>query len=585
MLIQRTAPAVRKVDLARADVELSLSHSARMSRIVPLPELDVIEIDIPDGDTFTAMISVPLGAAVGYWHPDAMRDRTIQPDWAGEATTSLIRSAPLGILYDSTGRSLLAFGLDRLVGEVSLSFGVDEEEKRFVVVLQIEEGVDRVSVSLVRGALAISDAIRRITAWMDRTVGMAPLAIPEFSTHPVYSTWYAHGQAISQELLEGEGALAVDLGMRTIIIDDGWQRFGTGRFYSGCGDWIPDDEKFPGFREHVQTLKSMGLRVVLWVAPLLIGARSESFAQLSSLAPATNAFLECNVLDPRRADVRQHMVDACLRLMVDFDLDGLKIDFLDEAMIYAGTLAVEADENDVGIAMSRFLGQLRSALDQAGFREPLIEFRQPYVSPAITPSANVLRAADCPADAVLNRTGIADARLISAHQVVHSDPVVWDPTGGVHAVATQMMGAFFGVPQISVRLRALPTGQRESLKQFLARWSSLREVILLGRFTTESPHLFFPQLRTELDEHLVVGLYERGVIDVDPSRSKTIVVLNGSSRGDIVLDFAGDTVSRLRIGTSGPAGGDHGDHELEAAPGLLRVDVPAGGIAVIEIRP
>ena len=67
------------------------------------------------------------------------------------------------------------------------------------------------------------------------------------------------------------------LGCGSIFIDDGWQQYGSGRGYSGCGDWVPDPVKFPDMRATVRRFQDAGVGVVLWIAPLLLGEKAHVF--------------------------------------------------------------------------------------------------------------------------------------------------------------------------------------------------------------------------------------------------------------------------------------------------------------------
>ncbi|MCZ0982417.1 hypothetical protein O1L60_35600 [Streptomyces diastatochromogenes] len=84
------------------------------------------------------------------------------------------------------------------------------------------------------------------------------------------------------------------------------------------------------------------------------------------------------------------MIELCVSLVDAYGLDGLKLDFLDEAAVYAGDGA-----GDVGRAMAGLLAELRRALEavRPGL---LLELRQPYTGPGMAPFGNMLRSVDCP---------------------------------------------------------------------------------------------------------------------------------------------------------------------------------------------
>lgn len=153
-------------------------------------------------------------------------------------------------------------------------------------------------------------------------------------------------------------------------------------------------------------------------------------------------------------------------------------------MVYRGT-PTDGDLSDIGIAMQQLLQQVRDRLDQAGHPQVVFEFRQPYVSPAIARYGQILRANDCPGDAVTNRRSVIDARLLSVGQTVHSDPMMWGVHGGADAVAQQLYAGWFSVPQISMRLTELPGEQAAALRGLLQLWRDHREVILDGVLHTQ----------------------------------------------------------------------------------------------------
>ena len=156
---------------------------------------------------------------------------------------------------------------------------------------------------------------------------------------------------MNAEVIESEAALAVPMGCGTVFIDDGWQQLAVGRGYQACGDWVPDTDKFPDLLAHIRRARALRAGVVLWVAPLLRGTDSDAYADLAEYATLRRTPTDCFILDPRHRTVREHLADVCLRLVTDYGVDGLKIEFLDLAMRYQGTPAA-GDILDVGEAMA-----------------------------------------------------------------------------------------------------------------------------------------------------------------------------------------------------------------------------------------
>ncbi|GAA2103490.1 hypothetical protein GCM10009841_20650 [Microlunatus panaciterrae] len=539
----------------------------------------VVELLVtPATNGVVVRMELVLDRAVGYWHAGQGASRTLAADWSGKATTSLVNDVPAGCLYDAAGRALLGWAADELVAEVDVAYGVSEERKNFA--LEVTTRDDRPLRLLLTSAGSLTETLRRLAAWMESVRPVAALPSPATAKEPVYSTWYTFTQDINADLVEAEATLAAQLGYGSVFIDDGWQLEAHGRGYAGCGDWLPDPAKFADFAGHVERLHELGLKVVVWIAPVLLGERSTAFAAWSRFAPSADFASRCRVLDPRFPEVREHLASTCLRLVEDYGIDGLKIDFLEQAMVYQGQPA-EGDMQDVGVAMQTMLGQIRDRLAQAGHAETMIEFRQPYVSPAIASYGNILRAGDCPADAVVNRRSTLDARLLATGQVIHADPMMWSPAGGPAAVAQQLYGGWFAVPQISMRLEHLSTDQSTALAAGLALWRRLRPVLLEGTLSVEAAELGYPLVRSSLGDQHVVGVYAHLVVDLTPLGTGQVTVINATPADRLVLRIG---AAGARVASTVDVLGDHNDLDRDLAPGVVDLEVPPFGAVEITLH-
>lgn len=320
--------------------------------------------------------------------------------------------------------------------------------------------------------------------------------------------------------------------------------------------------------------------MVLWIAPLLLGPEADAFPELSRFAPATVDHLGCHVLDPRHLEVREHLADTCVRLVVDYDLDGLKIDFLEQAMAYRGTPS-SGDQEDVGEAMRSMLALIRRRLDDAGHGDAAVEFRQPYVSPAIAAYGQILRASDCPADAVVNRRSTVDARLLGVGQVVHGDMLMWGPTGGSEAVAQQLYACWFAVPQISMLLAELSREQSAAVAGLLDLWQRQTPVVLDGTLAVHGSERAYDLVRAERPDlgRSVVGRYAPVVVDVTDDGELTI--LNATATGSVVIKVhPGRSVLDGEVRS--PAAAIVGSVE-PLGSGLHELEVPAYGSVTLAV--
>ena len=503
---------------------------------------NLVELTASASDRRPALrLEVDLADAVGYWEPGGRSQRLLPPDWAGPRITSLVQSAPVGALYNATGRVLLGWAAGEAVSELEITYGVSEERKSFLVQLQPTQPLAGDLTVVLDGSRAdLVGTVRRLCRWTSDQCRGEPLVPPPVARRPVYSTWYTFAQDITADLVSSEASLAAGLGCGSVFIDDGWQRHGHGRGYQGCGDWLPDLAKFPDLAATVDSLHDTGSAVALWIAPLLLGLGSDVYDRLRPFAPHDAHPLRCRVLDPRHDEVRRFAVETCLRLVEDYHVDLLKIDFLDQAMVYGATPGDGGDQVDIGHAMAELLADLRRSLAEAGRATVAFEFRQPYVSPAVARYGQVLRAADCPGDSIRNRISTIDARLVSVGQVAHSDPMMWGPEGGAAAVAQQLYAGWFGVPQISMRLSALSSEQRTALNGLLALWSDHAAVALDGELEVQGAEQGYHLIQaTRVDlRRTVIARYAPLVVDLPVQTGHVTTVLNATPDPRLVVRSA-----------------------------------------------
>lgn len=557
------------------------------------------------GSSATVALTWPLVDARLFWRVGMRPFGPAQPvDWEGLTQVSLVNSAPMGCLLDAADRNVMAFAYSHATDEIGMRYGVDEEHATFTVVLEIARVPACSRLRLTDRNIAAADVIHTLNLWMGADVAYFPMS--SGAVEPVFSTWYAYLQNIDDVELRMQAAGIRELGCRSVFIDDGWQAFGHGRGYAGCGDWVPDGVKFPDMAVTVGALRDEGLRTVLWIAPLLLGERSHAFERMERYAPLPmdgKPECGCRILDPRRAAVRDYVAGVCARLMRDYGVGGLKIDFLDQARLYQGQQLddhVPGDVADVGEAMRMLLAQVRDALlAQGGDDVPVVEFRQPYSSPAIAPYSNVVRASDCPGDSVTNRMRVIDERLASTGRMVHGDMLLWHPAAGGDACAEQIMATFFAVPQISVRPSSMSPEQYAVCRYLLHVWREHHDTVLFGSLEPVGVAEGYPLVSAYRGDEQVSAVYGRAmVVDVDATAVRRLLVLNASHEPAVTLRLRGDDCAVRLAGTAYDcrgaavgtwdgvetvAVGETPDPGSDLGTGFLRLRVPPYGVAELTV--
>jgi len=320
---------------------LSLLHPGPDTQLITEPADQVgvpVTLTAPRAAELSLRIEVELNDAVGYWHPSQGSMRSLLPDWAGRAVSSLVSSARMGALYNAGGRVLFGWAADEPVDEVTIRYGVSEEHKTFAVELHAAAATEERRLELVLDATTgpLAEVVQRLAAWMSRRIVEPGLAVPPLAIEPVYSTWYTFIQDVNAEVIESEAALAVPMGCGSVFIDDGWKQLAVGRGYQCCGDWVPDTDKFPDLLAHIRRVRALGAGVVLWVAPCFWG-------RTATRTPTSPSTPLCGGRRPTAASSTRVTAPSGSILPMSacgwspLRVDGLKIDFLDLAMRYQGT--------------------------------------------------------------------------------------------------------------------------------------------------------------------------------------------------------------------------------------------------------
>ena len=388
------------------------------------------------------------------------------------------------------------------------------------------------------------DAIGDATDWMCRAAGISPMAVPESAFDPLYSTWYTFHQDVSDALVEEECALAAELGMRTLITDDGWQidqpigkRTEVG--YMFCGDWKAG-RNFTDMAAHVRRVHALGFKYMLWYSVPFIGEKSANFSRFrGKLFPEENSCWGGWILDPRFPEVRDFLVNTYEKAVREWDLDGLKLDFIGRFKLKGEDPAIKdnyagRDIKSIPLAVERLLTDVMARL-KALKPDILIEFRQPYIGPCIRKFGNMIRATDCPLSMVENRTRIARLRLTSGKTAVHADMLEWRADETPESAARCIINSLFGVVQYSVRLKTLPELHRRMLAHWIRFSQEHREALLKGKFRPHYPASDYPLLEGESATERVFGVYQENLVVDVGAPDRQVVVVNGAFTDSVVL--------------------------------------------------
>ena len=531
---------------------------------------------------FSLRLETPQVDIQHFWSPNN-DSPALCPDWGGKYDSQLARGIPVYEFLNGNCKNRLTMALDDSFRQIDLIAGVREETASVMAEFSFfnkpEAPLDRYELTLMLDARPVfwSESIREAAEWISGKIGHAPFNCPEEAFEPVYSSWYQFHQNVSAVELEREAVLASELGMKTLILDDGWQTDDARRDYALCGDWEVSAKKFPDMAGHVRKVREAGLKYMMWYSIPFIGFESRNHERFKGKYLYDNNGLKASVLDPRFPEVREFLSGIYEKAAKEWGLDGFKFDFIGSMVIDGKDPAL--DDNYAG----RDIKSVQEATDllmrtvSERLREInpdiLIEFRQKYIGPAIRRYGNMFRASDCPGNMQANRIRTANLRLTSGRTAVHSDMLEWNADESPEDAAGNIISSIFSVIQYSVMLRDIPESHRKMLKNWIEFSRTHRNTLLKGTFKPYHCEAGYPVIEASGEDETIIAVYQGNVCaDIDNGDGRTVYVLNGSGGDSILVGLNADAAEAVISDA-------FGNEKAGKAPkkGLNNVHIPKGG--------
>jgi alpha-galactosidase len=538
---------------------------------------------------FSLKWAMPSHGVTGKWLPGARLDKVVPPDWLPSPSSSMLAAgAPVTALYGGDDGNVLTVAVSDALNTIKIGAGIREEdglvytEVRFFTEPHQPVTEYVAALRIDRRPIRYWTALREVSDWWAGQPGYSPTEVPALARQPVYSTWYNYHQSLDPAVLLEELKVAKQMGFESIIVDDGWQTLDNSRGYAFTGDWLP--ERIPEMRGFVEAAHKLGVKTLLWYSVPFMGKNAKA---LPHFRDKTLRFFEeqgVYVLDPRFPEVREYLIGLYTKALRDWNLDGFKLDFMDNFTADENTVFDAAGGRDyasVNEATDRLMTDILSELKKIK-PDVLIEFRQPYIGPLMRKYGNMFRVGDCPNSYVMNRVGTADLRLLSGNTAVHSDMIMWHPSEPVELAALQMTNILFSVPQVSVRLREIPREHFEMVRFYTSYWNANRSVLLDGDFQARSPAANYPLLIGTSPKKTIIGLYADQVVRLDRNIVRPALdVVNGKNSEQVVLSTDENIgmhhyVVRNALGYATKQG------SVELHRGVTAFSVPISGILALE---
>ena len=512
------------------------------------------------------------------WNPTMMDIHGLYFDWGKKVIKSRLASnMPLQQLISRDGRNKLNISVSDVDTPIEIGTGIREEDATvecdvsfFTMPTAPKENYSA-TIRLDMRDIPYYDSIYDVSSWWENECGYESAPVPEHARLPMDSLWYSFHQQLDKDEILKECRASKELGMETVIIDDGWQTDDNNRGYAYCGDWLVAPKKMGDMAQLVDDIHAIGMKVMLWYSVPFMGIYCDKYKEFKNmLLDGCGDEKTFFALDPRYKKVREYLCSVYENAVREWHLDGLKLDFIDSFMLKgkATESDPERDYQSLEDAIHALMSEVKKRL-LAINPHILIEFRQSYVGPSIRKYGNMLRVGDCPCDILKNRFNIVNLRYTSGKTAVHSDMIMWNTEDTPENAALQFASVLYSVPQVSMRVDKLPESHYKMLEFYLSFWRKYRETLLDGKLTASNPECEYSLVCSTLGDTSVYTSYSDTVIPVktketvavNASAKKNLIIKDGEGKEYTVLNCLGDEIEKGVITAS-----------------LQEINVPTAGI-------
>jgi len=222
------------------------------------------------------------------------------------------------------------------------------------------EGAWRVTATIFREGieLAPGDKLEVSPFWLQTGPGLSALleryaeavssTMGKRKKKPSESGWCSWYHFYGKETFDDVVSCATELAaspvagsLRTVQIDDGWNRDSTANLPEAWGDWEAHPDKFPsGMAEAARRIHELGFRAGLWLAPLAVARESSLFREhpdwlvrqrdpeTGETSPKPTDNPDVFSLDCTHPQALAWLRDTFRRVFRKWKFDYVKIDFL-----------------------------------------------------------------------------------------------------------------------------------------------------------------------------------------------------------------------------------------------------------------
>ncbi|MFC1693350.1 alpha-galactosidase [Candidatus Latescibacterota bacterium] len=562
------------VDVAQLPKQKALAHVSikpnqrlvinRFAVTLSVPLQDIARIWYTqqiDGLGQHAYISLPWGARIPAGGHDGSLLTEIQNRFG--------RNRGLMAFKDQTGDGSLRFAVDYGGKDFHMTINRFAEDRSFTVDAFNE------TVYIDLEDIHWNKAVSNFVEWYDRELGLT-YDTPEFCYSPAFNSWYPLKGNQNQDDILRFARKCRELGITTFEIDSGW--------FINTGDWELNTKKIPDMKSLVRDIRIMGLKVIIWYRPFDWGRSKEyeKYRVVENGKPSGNLCVRCR-------EVRERAGSIAGELMEKYDLDGLKIDFLDASTVKM--INCEADhEHSLDFVADGSREAMRIMAESIRKVKPdaIIEYRLNYSNIANRQFASIYRGQDAPSDPDHIRRHLTLLRSWCIGVAPHADYAYWTPEVSNEDVSRFMaILSLYGVPTLSVDFDGLPKDHFAITKAWLDFYNENIDRLIHGDFDPLSNDFHYSVARVSSPGYSFIPAFLKhwpSVISVNPQDSENIYLYNGTANPLILTRIEGArgtyrlTTMNIFLKSSGKA------VTVKEENGSLSLDHPVdiGGIVVLK---
>ena len=356
------------------------------------------------------------------------------------------------------------------------------------------------------------------------------------------NSWEAFCFDVDEEKCLSLAKKAADLGIELFVLDDGWFKNRVCD-KNALGDWVEDENKFPNGIEHlVKEINKMGMQVGIWFEPEMVSPNSDLYRKHSDWIIRSQNYepilSRCQyVLDLSNPEVCDYVIESLSKVLSKTNVTYVKWD-MNRHITDLGSYYLEKDRQRE--LSHRYMLGLYHILDELNKRFPNVLFEgcssgggrfdagMLYYMPQTWTSDNT--------DAVCRMKIQYGTSLLFPPITMgaHVSAVPNHQVGRVTPLQTRFIVAMSGNLGYEMDLAQISDEEKEAIKEQIAFYKSIREVIQKGSFY----RLKNPQNGNEVawnfvseDKKTVIYCYFK--ILAEPLRVNTPVRLKGLDENGI----------------------------------------------------